>query len=140
MPFKIYVNQSAHKCASDKKMDMTLVTMCHSTIKSTERHGHLQALYFVLQVDPSGSGSIPAQVAAKFLKKSGLSDIILSRVKLIFKSKTIIIFITVFLPTDMGFIRSGWERLPQQTRTFCRSKARCTGSSREGSQYGQHVK
>jgi hypothetical protein len=36
----------------------------------------------IFQVDPSGSGSIPAGVAAKFLKKSGLSDIILSRVNI----------------------------------------------------------
>jgi hypothetical protein len=40
----------------------------------------LQLIVLILQVDPSGSGSIPAGIAAKFLKKSGLSDIILSRV------------------------------------------------------------
>jgi hypothetical protein len=38
-------------------------------------------------VDPSGSGSIPAGVAAKFLKKSGLSDIILSRVNIQIKNE-----------------------------------------------------
>jgi hypothetical protein len=34
-------------------------------------------------VDPTHQGSISASVAAKFLKKSGLSDIILSKVNII---------------------------------------------------------
>lgn len=32
------------------------------------------------QIDPKGAGSIEAMTAAKFLKKSGLSDVVLSRV------------------------------------------------------------
>ncbi|XP_059473451.1 epidermal growth factor receptor substrate 15-like 1 isoform X2 [Neocloeon triangulifer] len=48
----------------------------------TQVAGGHAAIYeaYYQQVDPSGSGSVPAQVAAKFLKKSGLSDIILSRI------------------------------------------------------------
>jgi len=33
-----------------------------------------------LQIDPKGTGAIEAMTAAKFLKKSGLSDVVLSRI------------------------------------------------------------
>ncbi|CAB3379125.1 Hypothetical predicted protein [Cloeon dipterum] len=48
----------------------------------TQVAGGHAAIYeaYYQQVDPSASGSIPAPLAAKFLKKSGLSDIILSRI------------------------------------------------------------
>lgn len=35
---------------------------------------------FLLQIDPKGTGEIEAMTAAKFLKKSGLSDVVLSRI------------------------------------------------------------
>lgn len=37
-------------------------------------------ILFCLQVDPNGVGTVGAMEAARFLKKSGLSDVVLSRV------------------------------------------------------------
>lgn len=36
--------------------------------------------FFIIKIDPKGSGAIEAMTAAKFLKKSGLSDVVLSRI------------------------------------------------------------
>lgn len=43
--------------------------------------GKFNAIYeaYYKQLDPKGLGTIEAMVAAKFLKKSGLSDVVLSR-------------------------------------------------------------
>uniref|UniRef100_A0A0A1XB67 Epidermal growth factor receptor substrate 15-like 1 n=1 Tax=Zeugodacus cucurbitae TaxID=28588 RepID=A0A0A1XB67_ZEUCU len=43
------------------------------------KHGAIYEAYYK-QIDPKGSGAIEAMTAAKFLKKSGLSDVVLSRV------------------------------------------------------------
>lgn len=44
----------------------------------------LKSTFFILfaQVDPNNTGAIPAGAAACFLKKSGLSDIILGKVSI----------------------------------------------------------
>lgn len=44
--------------------------------------GKFNAIYeaYYRLLDPKGLGTIEAMVAAKFLKKSGLSDVVLSRV------------------------------------------------------------
>ncbi|XP_049309735.1 epidermal growth factor receptor substrate 15-like 1 isoform X6 [Bactrocera dorsalis] len=43
------------------------------------KHAAIYEAYYK-QIDPKGSGAIEAMTAAKFLKKSGLSDVVLSRV------------------------------------------------------------
>ncbi|KAM7345611.1 epidermal growth factor receptor pathway substrate 15 isoform 2-T6 [Cochliomyia hominivorax] len=43
------------------------------------KHGAIYEAYYK-QMDPKGTGTIEAMAAAKFLKKSGLSDVVLSRV------------------------------------------------------------
>ncbi|XP_036330466.1 epidermal growth factor receptor substrate 15-like 1 isoform X2 [Rhagoletis pomonella] len=43
------------------------------------KHGAIYEAYYK-QIDPKGSGAIEAMTAAKFLKKSGLSDVVLSRI------------------------------------------------------------
>ncbi|XP_065366917.1 epidermal growth factor receptor substrate 15-like 1 isoform X2 [Calliphora vicina] len=43
------------------------------------KHGAIYEAYYK-QMDPKGAGTIEAMAAAKFLKKSGLSDVVLSRV------------------------------------------------------------
>ncbi|XP_037951924.1 epidermal growth factor receptor substrate 15-like 1 isoform X2 [Teleopsis dalmanni] len=43
------------------------------------KHSMIYEAYYK-QIDPKGSGAIEAMTAAKFLKKSGLSDVVLSRV------------------------------------------------------------
>lgn len=44
--------------------------------------GKFNAIYeaYYKQIDPKGAGQIEAMAAAKFLKKSGLSDVVLSRI------------------------------------------------------------
>lgn len=43
------------------------------------KHTQIYEAYY-RQIDPKGAGCIEAMTAAKFLKKSGLSDVVLSRV------------------------------------------------------------
>lgn len=44
--------------------------------------GKFSAIYdaYYKQIDPKGTGTIEAMAAAKFLKRSGLSDVVLSRI------------------------------------------------------------
>jgi len=50
-------------------------------------HEHINHgfITFLLQVDPNNTGSVGAADAAKFLKKSGLSDVVLSKVSHFFQ-------------------------------------------------------
>ncbi|XP_055310791.1 epidermal growth factor receptor substrate 15-like 1 isoform X2 [Sitodiplosis mosellana] len=50
-----------------------------SPTKVSGKHNPIYEAYYK-QVDPKGTGAIEALAAAKFLKKSGLSDVVLSRI------------------------------------------------------------
>lgn len=51
-------------------------------MNSTQVSGKHSPIFdaYLRQIDPKNVGTIEAMVAAKFLKKSGLSDVVLSRV------------------------------------------------------------
>jgi Cytoskeletal-regulatory complex EF hand len=51
-----------------------------NSIEAAEECGELKIVIFFLQVDPKNLGTVEAFAAAKFLKKSGLSDVVLSRI------------------------------------------------------------
>lgn len=53
----------------------------HLIIQVAGKHNPIYEAYYK-QVDPKGTGAIEALAAAKFLKKSGLSDVVLSRVSI----------------------------------------------------------
>ena len=53
------------------------------------KHNPIYEAYYKI-VDPKGIGTIEAVAAAKFLKKSGLSDVVLSRVSGEFINKIIV--------------------------------------------------
>lgn len=56
-----------------------LVPIPSKTIQVAGKYNPVYEAYYK-QVDPKGTGAIEALAAAKFLKKSGLSDVVLSRV------------------------------------------------------------
>lgn len=79
--------------------------------------GKFNAIYeaYYKQLDPKGQGTIEAMVAAKFLKKSGLSDVVLSRASVFYKntvrSYTYVFGVVLFAqiwdlsdPTGRGFL------------------------------------
>lgn len=61
-----------------------LFYMCFNFEKVAGKHHQIYEAYYK-QLDPKGVGTIEAVVAAKFLKKSGLSDVVLSRVSRYFR-------------------------------------------------------
>lgn len=54
-------------------------SFCLSIFQVAGKHIPIYEAYYK-QIDPKGTGAIEALTAAKFLKKSGLSDVVLSRV------------------------------------------------------------
>lgn len=62
---------------------------------------------YLQKMDPKSTGVIEAMAAATFLKKSGLSDVVLSRVSVFEKLNCFCLTSHTFLIfTDLGFIRS----------------------------------
>lgn len=57
--------------------------MYSSMVQVAGKHTPIYEAYYK-QIDPKGTGNIAAMTAAKFLKKSGLSDVVLSRVSVSF--------------------------------------------------------
>lgn len=66
--------------------------------------GKFSAIYdaYYNQIDPKGLGTIEAMVAAKFLKKSGLSDVVLSRVSFFFLLPMVNIISNILIQTRFG--------------------------------------
>lgn len=56
-----------------------LLSFCYFSLQVSGKFSAIYDAYYK-QIDPKGTGSIEAMLAAKFLKKSGLSDVVLSRI------------------------------------------------------------